>query len=392
MTILRFRDDQTNELREIDLSAGVMLSHGADGRVQESRVVEHDEYAKSLARFASEYDRNVGARQRGSHLMDLGVGDVHQAAPLTNYAAGYRNEAGVAEIVSPVIMTAKPSAKYYTWDKDDAFQDVDNVEAAPGAAFGEVSPRLSNATFSTTQYALGGFVPTEIQAAADAPLQPMQNTVRRVVNVLHIAREKRIAALLGTAGSYASAQKVDLSGDATKKWNGGANSDPVANLHAIIEAALMEPTGIVMNRQMYNAFVRNAAVQKYIAFKSGTKPMPTPGDISALLELPPIYVAKMKAKSKTAGTYGYIWGNDCVLFHAPQQQPPLDGQDISSAYTFRWLGDGTSDGQITDGWLIRTFYDQKRGPQGGMQVVAVHQDADILTSPLVGGMVIGALQ
>jgi hypothetical protein len=393
--ILKFTDEKTGAICEIDLVAGRMLSHGRDGQTVETKVEEmgDGEFRSSLSRYASDIDRRMAmasvAAHNKTHLMDLGIADVQQAAPLPNYAAGYRHADGVAEMVSPIVRANQPSAKYYTWDKDDAFQGVDGLEASPGGNVKEISPRVSNSTFTCQQFALSAFVPTEVQAAADAPLRPFQAAIRRVMTGIHIAREVRVQALLGTAGSYATAQKVTVAPGA--KWNGGATSDPLSDLHQIIENALMEPTGIVMSRRVYNNFVRNPAVQKFIAFKGNAAPIPDPKAMAALLELPPIFVAKMKRKSPTAGTYDYIWGNDVVLFHNAAEIP-ADGQDISSSYTFRWTGASAQDGQAQDGMLVRVFFDQNRGPAGGTKVVVSHHDAEILTSALVGGMVVGAYQ
>lgn len=392
--IIRFTDESTGEVCEIDISAGRMLTHRRDGSVVESRVEEDLDVRGALSRFAADYDRRLALSALNgdgrSHLMDLGTGDVHQAMPLPNYASGYANAEGVAEMVSPIVRSNLPSAKYYAWDKDDAFQTVDNLAISPGGNVKEISPRLSNSAFACQQYGIGSFVPTEVQAAADAPLRPFQNAIRRCMNAIHIERESRVQSLVATAASYASAQKVDLSATAAAKWNGGASADPVANLHSIIENALMEPTGIIMSRKVYNAFVRNPNVQKYITYKNGARPVPQGMDLAALLDLPPIFVAKMKKKS-TSGTYDYIWGNDVVLFHNAAQIP-ADGQDISTSYTFRWTGVSVQDGQAQDGMLVRVFYDQNRGPAGGQKVVVSHHDAEILTSALVGGMVVGAYQ
>jgi hypothetical protein len=390
--VIKYTDAETGEIRQVDFVAGTMLATDKEGKVREIKIEENKDYAKELAIQASDMDRQYGLGQNGMRLMDLGTADVQQAAPLPNYASGYRNMEGVAEVVSPVVVSQKPSAKYYAWDVDDAFQALDNLATGPGGAVPEISPRLSNASYSTQSYAVGGFVPTEVQTAADSAINPMVNQVRRCQQALYLGREVRVFNTLMNASSYAAANKTDLTGVANSKWNGGSASDPVKNLHDLIEAAAMEPTGIVMGRSAYNAFQRNPAVQKFVASKIGAKPLSSVGqEWSALLDLPPIFVAKMKVKDKTSGLRRYIYQNDVLLFRS-NPEAPMDGQEISSSYTFRWTGDSTSDGQMSGGWLIRTFFDQKRGPRGGMSVVVTHQDAEILTSALCGGLIIGALQ
>ena len=50
------------------------------------------------------------------------------------------------------------------------------------------------------------------------------------------------------------------------------------------------------------------------------------------------------------------------------------------------------DGTLSAGFLVRTFFDPKRGARGGTQVVVTHSDVEVMTSGYVGGLVTGAHQ
>jgi hypothetical protein len=238
-------------------------------------------------------------------------------------------------------------------------------------------------------------VSTETEANADSPLQPRMRATKRILDALLLAREVRVAALICTAGSYGGAYKATIG--ATAKWNGGATSNPVQDLFTRIEAALMPITDIIMSEQTWHDFVQNAAVQKFIQSKINVPGLPTPDMLvgaNALLGLPKIHVAAMKCKSSSAGTYGYVWDDYVALLHRPANLPS-DGQDISTAYTFRWLGGNvgaqdvvsTSDGIGQGGWLIRSYYDQRRGGRGGTTIVVTHNDTEVLTSDCVSGLI-----
>jgi hypothetical protein len=354
------------------------------------------EEAQALRRGDFEEIERLGLNNRliamrdQAMLLDLGIADVHQAAPLPNVALGYHNEEGLADVVSPVIPSAQPSAKYYQWNEDDAFQAVDDVATAPGGDVPEITPRLSNVNFSSTEYAVSVHVPTEVQAAADSPLQPYFMGVRRCLAALAIAREQRIVKLVDDTTKYDAQRVLDLTADPTTKWNGGSNSNPVRNIQQIMEAAAMEPTGMAASRAVKNWFTINAAVQKFTASKTNVKPIPDAAEWSALLELPKWWVGKMKVKTATK-TFNYVWGNDLVLFRTPPGVPS-DGMDASTAYSYRWNGGVTSDGEMQGGYLVRGFFDMKRGPRGGMTAIVTHQDADILTSNLIGGVIKGCIQ
>src|SRR6478609_8026668 len=96
--------------------------------------------------------------------MDLGVADVHIDSALANYAAGYQAAAvgEIADQVVPVLPVEKNSNKFYTWDKNDVFQDAQNMEVAPGGAMAEITPRLSSSNYNCTSYGIQSFVATEV--------------------------------------------------------------------------------------------------------------------------------------------------------------------------------------------------------------------------------------
>lgn len=342
----------------------------------------------------------VTLRDSGGRLvqMDLGQADVHVDKTLASYAAGFRLQEGCADVVSPPVIVPNASDKYWTWNQDDTFQLVQDMSTSAGGAVKEVSMRLSNTAFQTRQFALKAFVPTEVQANADAPLNPQLAAMRRIMNAMMLAREVRVASLLRTAANHANT----ITATALTKWNGGTSSDPVQDLFTLIEASLQPITDIVMSEKAAHSFMQNAAVQKYLAYKQATPGIARvtsdgrgPGtnmeSFSAMLGLPPIHVAAMKYKN-TASSYDYVWGGDVVLLHRPPSGVPRDGQDIAASYTFRWSGGTVGDATSQGGFIVRSFFNQFRGPRGGQEVIVTVNDAEIMTSSLVSGLIIGAVQ
>lgn len=322
--------------------------------------------------------------------MDLGTADVHIDAALATYAAGYQEAANesIADQVVPILPVDKKSNKYYTWDKNDVFQDVQSLEVAPGGAVAEISPRLSNASYNTISYGVQCAVTTELQANADAALNPERQAMARCINALNLARERRCASTTQTSANWSGGFVRTL--DATTKWNGGASSNPIADIFAALEASLTSVGGIVMSERTYHDFIQNAAVQKYIAFKSGAAPLPGAEKMSAILELPPFIIGKRKA-IVTSSTYGYLWGDNVSLIKA-DAGIPTGGQTISTARTFRWTGanGGVTDGTMQGGYLVRSYFDPKRGPRGAKVIVVCHDDTEVMTSVVAGGIIVGA--
>lgn len=335
---------------------------------------------------------NVSMRDETGRLvtMDLGPADVHVDTGLVNYCAGYKLQDGIADLACPVVPVAKASDKYWTWDKDDAFQDVEALVSGSSATPNEVSPRVGNETFSTVPYALAAAVPIELMANADAPVRPEIAAGRRVMNALMLARERRVAAKLMTAGNWSGRTAA-----VTAKWNGGANSDPIRDLYTAIESCLTPVNQVIMSERTYHDFVQNAAVQKYVAAKTMIAPIAADKNasasaFSALLGLPPFVIAPMKGKA-SASTYGYVWG-DNVLLAYNEPGVPADGQTINTAKTMRWTGanGGAPDGSMTGGFMVRKYFDPRRGARGSNVYVVVHNDAEILTSTWAGYLLTGA--
>ncbi len=335
--------------------------------------------------------------------MDLGPADVHYDRPLAIYATGFalQQQFLIADKVMPCVFVEKPSDLYYKWDKDDAFQEVKATVSTAASNIHEVSPRQSTIPFATLQYAVRTFLPTETEAAGDPALKLAMRYLQLPMEKLLLSRELRVKRKVTDAAKYAAAYKETLG--AAFKWNGGANSDPIKNIHDRMDAALRPITHIAMSQRTYNAFVRNPAVQKFVASKTMIAPKPSVENapqFAALLELPEFVIGREKYKA-TATTYDFIWGNDVVLYHLPKVMPPM-GQAISWN-TFRWTG-GLDDGinvaeaqkfgsvTMNQGWGVRTYFDQTRGAQGGRGCVVWHQDDEHFVEDSVSGLIIDAYQ
>jgi hypothetical protein len=408
-----FMRNDAGEPRLFDMSSGRTFSMDGTEIVSERMIPAKDEYDVALSDYAYNYCGSTIAGQLGRKkivmpeyrkvhtddgpaavkcgervvTMDLGIADVHIDAALPNYAAGYRLSDPVADVAAPPIVVGHASNWFYTWDDVNAFKRVLPNGGAAGGATPEINPTKSNTNYSTKPYALGAFIPTEVETNSDAPLRPFQKAVRRVMDALMLEREIRVATLLRTSGSWNTNNVIALG--AATKWNGGAAADPVRNLLSIIEASAMRPTAIIMSELVANDFRTNAAVKSYIGFKDKDPALPDLSEFTSILKLPRMIEAPMKYYA-SGSTFSYVWGGDVVLVREPPEMPPTSQEDVATATTFRWMGGDAPDGTQQGGWLVRTFFMQDRGPRGGRKVVVAHNDAEAMTSGLVGGLITGA--
>lgn len=318
--------------------------------------------------------------------MDLGVGDLHTPSTMPTYAAGYRISSGIADVVSPVRPVTKDSDVYFTWNASNDFNRKIGGVSAPGAAYPEISGLTTAAQYRVTQYVLSAFLPTEVAANADAPLQPFKKLTQMVTDGLMGMREDRVAGMMQLSGNWNSNLVQTVPTGA--QWNNGPAADPIRFIKNAIHLSLMPVTDIAMSEIVFDDLIQAAAFQKFVGPKTGLRPLPTPQEVSAEFGLPPIHVATMKFT--VGGAPSYVWGNHVSLFR--QAASDATQMDVSTAGTVRWTGGMTTDGAYSGGFLVRTFFDPKRGPRGGTQVVAIHDDQDLMLSGLVGGLILNAHQ
>jgi hypothetical protein len=397
-------------VEHLDLDSGHVFDAG--GNTIARMEVRDDWRTQMLANYAHDYDLELSARSiaqtnpivaaqmlsartGGSDAPLLltdpivsGISDVHIKSALPNYASGYTNFTPMADVISPPLPVTHETDYFWEFQKEDAFQRAMPIQTAPGGGVNEIQPRLlGTSSYKVVPRALAAFVPTELEANADAPLKIRSAHMRRVVEAMKLEREIRVAALLRTSGSWNSATTI-ASG---AQWNGGANSDPVKDIHTVMDSSFGEVTGIGLAGNTYRGYTRNAAVRSYIAYKDKTDGIPSSADLQAQLRLPPFFICEMRYLDST-GALKFVWGDDVVLFRNPPEMPPTSQEDVATSYTFRWVTPPTPDGTSAGGFVVRQYFLQDRGAQGGTKIVCVNYDAEKMTSKYIGNLLINARQ
>lgn len=351
--------------------------------------------AESTGRAASFRDRT--GNKRMVHTMDLGAGDVHISGQMAGSAAGYRMTEGVADMIAPVIPSKHQKDSIPIWDKENAFARAAGVTVAPGGDVPTTSISLGTKPFSTVERALSTVMPVEVIENADAPLAPWATATRVVQERLLKEREHRACKAAVTSANWDSGLVFDLG--AAYGWATGASSDPIKDIQTAVLASYdTTDLKLVMTERTLYTMQRNAAVQKFTAYKNGVGPMPSSEQMSALLNLPPIVVQKMKTQD-TNGANKYVLEQEATAVSKTgavllvRDTPGLsDPSLISTMKTIRWNGGQTPDGNMVAGWLVRTYFDPKKGGRGSYVVVVVHNDDEIFTSKFVGGLILGCDQ
>jgi hypothetical protein len=380
------------ENRALSIESHRMASALTASSIRGSCVSTHgEEYVRSLAQTTHALS-HASAKER-IQMLDVGPNDVHVPGAIP-FITGYANEGPVADIYAPPLVVQHKSDYYWQYQKEDAFQRAIPQLGASAASPMEIFPRFGNTKFTTIIRAIGTFVPTEVEANADAALQIKAAHLNRCFDAAILEREIRTQAMARTSGNWDSATTL-VTG---QNWDGGAISDSVKDINTACESSYGNPNAMIIPEPTWNAMCRNPAVRSYYAY-GGTSPgILTDSQMAALLKLPEIYISRMKYIN-TSGTLSYVWGKDVVIFRRPSAIPPMNQRDVCTALTMRW---GMSNVKVPDGsaftpdlidgrgWTVRQFFNQQRGELGGVQMILVLADAETQTSKYIGNLLVGA--
>ena len=151
--------------------------------------------------------------------------DVVVDPALSNVSIKFTNDTFIADLVAPMVKTAKQTGKYYIYDKSNL--RVDKTLRAGGSPANEVDYNMApRGVFSCDDHALKGFVDDFVQDQADAALNPLVDETEALTEKLLLDRELALATLLTNTANLT--QNVTLAG--TSQWSDYQNSDPIGDV------------------------------------------------------------------------------------------------------------------------------------------------------------------
>ena len=331
----------------------------AHGKSAGKRVGPDDHAVRLAAQAASWMDGK-------SVQMDLGPSDVSTPATQAELGVGDDDNDYVADTVSRVVLSKQTSGVWYTQNPTDIIKlplpSIGGHGTPP-----EVNPTYASTTFKTAGYALAARLPRMLVDNADFDIK--KRTLRFLVESLRLAREYRVAALLTLSTSYAASNRIA----ATTKWNGTTNADPLNDLFKALKASLLPA----------NVLVLPESAAQYFFSENETNTTSVRDYVQAGGQLPRI----MFARSKFGATPTYVWAPATTVNVALIRDVPA-GDRVPTSLTFRWLGDGTGDGERVGGFFVREFWDSQTDAHW---IVCAHDDAEVIVHNKVGSVITGAL-
>lgn len=234
---------------------------------------------------------------------------------LTAIAIAYRNRRLIADNVLPRVPVGKSEFKYKKYSLAEGFT-IPDTKVGRTSKPNKVEFSATEATAATDDYGLDDPIPqSDIDNAAPGE-NPAGRSTEMTTNLILLDREKRVADLVFSAGSYAAANKLALSG--SDQFSDFIGSDPLDVLTTALDAVVMRPNIVVIGRQVFSKLCRHPKVVKAVNANAGDSGIVSAQAIADLLSLEAIFVGEAflnAAKKGQTVSLGQVWGKSIALLY-----------------------------------------------------------------------------
>jgi hypothetical protein len=296
---------------------------------------------------------------------------------LTSVAQGYKNAAMVGMALFPRVPVTARGGKIISFSKED-FR-LYNTQRTPGAKTSRVQFGYSSGSYALEDHSLEALVPFEIgQEAAQSKINVQARSVNGVQRIMALRLEYQQAGLATNAASYASGNKVTLSG--TSQWSDySGTSDPVANIEtgkeAVRAAIGLRPNTVILGPLVFKAVKQHPKILDRIKYTSGE--YVTAQMLARLWDVEQVLIGDAVYED-AAGALADVWGKFAVLAYAT----PASLADYGApSYGYTYGLDGYP--------LVEAVYQDRNAKSDVHPVTDATQP--VLTSAAAGYLISGAV-
>lgn len=238
---------------------------------------------------------------------------VHIDRALTNVSIGYTPGGYVGTAIFPIVPVQKISDKFFIFTKGDWLRRGAD-KRAPGTRAARADYGLSTGTYACIERAVAKNVPDEIQANADAPLNPVVDGTKFVTEQLMLEMEIDIAADAFGTGWASSATPGIL-------WSNNTSTpltDVSTGRDAVVAAIGKEANKGVMGRGLWRYVSEHEDILDRIRYAAGpnSPAVVTVNAVAALFGLDQLLIGAAiynTAAEGVADSLSYVWGNHLLL-------------------------------------------------------------------------------
>ena len=257
---------------------------------------------------------------------------------LSEVAQGYRNADMVGLNLFPYVPVQQRGGKIIAFGKEDFA--LYNTQRAPGANTKRIQFGYAAGNYALEQHALEAVAPWELQQEASvvAQVNLANMAVRKVQNIIALRLEKAQADIATNAASYASSNKVTLSG--TSQWSDYTNgvSDPSKDIETGKEAIRAQigrrGNTVLLSAQAFKACKQHPKIIDRLKYTG--RDVVTTDLLAALWDVDRVVVGDA-VYTDNAGTITDVWGKFVVVAYTTTGSV-ADFGEPTYGYTYRLEG------------------------------------------------------
>lgn len=256
-------------------------------------------------------------------MPQVASGVVYVDQALTDVSIRYTNKSFIADQVFPTLPVQKETGLVFKFDKENLRSPVSSLR-------GDYA-RSERVDYGLSQIPYGPLLEHSIEVPLSqrlldmyqAPLQPEINATNTASEKLLIEKEIGLATYLATAGNFAAAQKVTLSG--TSQWSDYTNSKPFNDVQtgqtAILQNSTIKANTVVLGRQVYDQLVNHPNVTDRLKYTARATNEEITNAIADLFGVKNVLIGEAIVNSAQEGltdTLGFIWGKNAYLLYVTE--------------------------------------------------------------------------
>ena len=239
---------------------------------------------------------------------------VHISAALSNVSVQYRNADFVAQRILPLVTVAKPADQIFLYKKGDVFRRQSTLVGLTTKVQEDYYSMDTPISYQVKYHALKGFVPYQLQRAADSPLNPKMDEAEFLTSKILLDIEIETADLVFASGTYAASNKATP----TTKW-GDASSSPLTDIRTAINAfvGVPGPYTMAIGAAAWEVLSRHPDVLAAFQLSVGGGVEATTAQMASWFKLDEIIVCDPWVNSGVRGgtdSFGRIWSDHCLIF------------------------------------------------------------------------------
>lgn len=292
---------------------------------------------------------------------------------LVGIVAAYSNATLIADQVLPRLNPLLPREEFKWWKFDfGQFITLHDTKVGRKSEPNTVEFNATEVQDRTEDYGLDDVIPVADTRNAPAGYDPRAFAAQKLIDLVLLDREVRVANKVFASGTYGADNKETLAG--TSQWS-HADSKPIVAIAEAAASMIMRPRHMTLGTVSWLALRTNLSVLRALTPSGASDGFANKRAVADLLELEDIYVGEgwlNIAKPGQAVQRQRAWG-DKALLHV---KAPL-ADSISATPTFGWTAQF---GPRVSG----SIPEPKTGLRGADRVRSGESVKEVLSAPELG--------